>query len=423
MATASDAITLFVGGHEVSISSPDKIYFPQAGYSKRQLLDYYLAVQDGALRAIKDRPLILRRFVHGVDVEPFFQKRVPKHPDYVKSATFRYPSGGVAEEAVVDNAAALAWIVNLGCTEMHAHPVRMQDLEHPDELRIDLDPTPGVDWHTIVAVAHTAHAVLDDMGLIGWPKTTGSRGVHILVRLGPGYTFEQLKRAGLAFAREVEKRAPTIATSKWAKEDRHGVLVDYNQNARDRTTAAAYSVRPTPDARVSMPLLWDQLGACNPADFTLATVPALFAKHGDAHAAIEDVKGDLAKLLALADEHERDGTAPSKKTAKGAPKKEKHPLLVIARSKSKPDALAGLERWRARHPDVVAHLLDEDTLVDAMRGRSSAWYRVRVNLKSVPVEVRPPQETIDPDVDPNDPAINPRMDFIAPPGWKPQDDR
>ena len=397
-AMAAPTTTLAIGGRDVVISSPDKVYWPQAGITKMELVQYYLAVADGALRGIRGRPMVLRRFVHGVEVESFFQKRVGKHPEWMRTATLSYASGGVAEEIVVDDVAGLAWVVNLGCVEMHAHPVRVEDLEHPDELRIDLDPVQGVGWREVVEVARVAHGGLDDLGYTGFPKTTGSRGVHIWVRIERKWKFDEVKKAGIALAHEIERRAPTLATTRWQKEERHGVLIDYNQNAFDRTTAAAYSVRPVPDARVSMPLTWNELYACDPGDFTLKTVPALFGARGDAHKGIDARAFTLDKLLAMAASAEPASKAAKKAAAK-SPRPRKLPVIVVARSKSKAEALAGLERWRARHPEVSSLLAAEDVLIDAMRGRSSAWYRIRINLKSVPAHQHPPPEPADPDYD------------------------
>jgi bifunctional non-homologous end joining protein LigD len=388
---AGSHTTLHVAGRDVKISNPEKVYFPQAGVTKLELVQYYLHVDEPVLRAIRGRPMILRRFVHGIEGEPFFQKRAPENrPEWIETATFKYPSGGVADEIVVNDPASLAWVVNLGCVEMHVHPIRADDLEHPDELRIDLDPQTGSTWGDVVAVAKVAHAVLDDFKMIGWPKTSGSRGAHIWVRIERKWPFTEVRRAGLALAREIERRIPDLATSAWQKEERHGVLVDYNQNAKDRTTAAAWSVRPTPDARVSMPLSWRDLEACNPADFTIKTVPSLVAKNGDAHAHIDDKAFSLDALLELADKQE-PRKVRSKKTAP--------PLITIAQAKAKADVMDGLERWKAKHPDVVTHLKPSDILIDTNRGRSSAWYRVRINLKNVPEAIRPPQGTPDPDYD------------------------
>ena len=408
---AMDETTIHIAGQDVRLTNPGKVYFPKAGITKLQLAQYYVDVAGPALRGVGGRPMVLRRFVHGVEGEPFFQKRAPKNlPPFIRTATFKYPSGGVADEVVVDDAAGLVWLVNLGCVELHVHPIRADDLEHPDELRIDLDPVAGVAWRQVVEVAKVAHEVLDALGLVGWPKTSGSRGVHIWVRIERRWKFAEVRRAGLAMAREIERRAPTIATSVWQKEARHGVLVDYNQNAKDRTTAAGYSVRPMPDARVSMPLTWQDLDACDPGDFTLLTVPKLTAQRGDAHAGIDAAVGSLDALLALAEQQE-----PSGKGKKRAPKpaREKLPVIVVARAKHKAEALAGLERWKAAHADVVAFLAEEDVIVDAMRGRSSAWYRVRINLKGVPVDQRPAQGTPDPDFDimsemPNPPSAKGR---------------
>ena len=411
---------LLLDGHEVTITNPTKIFFPKLGITKLDLVQYYLAVAEGAVRGVFGRPQLLKRFPNGVEREAFYQKRAPvKRPDWVEVATFTFPSGRNADEVVVRNSAQLAWVINLGCVDLNAHPVRAEDMEHPDELRIDLDPVPGVAWRQIVDVAKVAREVLDDYGLLGWPKTSGSRGVHIWVRIHPRWPFDQVRRAALAFAREVERRAPTIATSKWWKEERHGVFLDYNQNARDRTTSNAYSVRPTPDARVSMPLSWADLESADPADFTLRTVPQLFRERGDAHGGIDDVHGSIERLLELADRQEADGSAdapwpphfakmpgeaprvaPSRGKGLEKTARPKLPVLVISKAKAKPDAIAGLERWKARHPEVVPHLAPEDILTDTMRGRSSSWTRIRVNLKNVPEQLRPPEEPPDPDYDP-----------------------
>ena len=408
---------LELAGREVTITNPTKIFFPKLGLTKLDLVSYYVAVAEGAIRGVRGRPMLLKRFPNGVEQEAFFQKRAPeKRPDWIEVATFRFPSGRDADEIVVRDVAQLAWVINLGCVDLNAHPVRAEDMDHPDELRVDLDPVPGVEWRQIVDVAKVAREVLADMGLVGWPKTSGSRGIHIWVRIEPRWPFDEVRRAALALAREVERRAPKIATSKWWKEERHGVFLDYNQNARDRTTSNAYSVRPTPDARVSMPLSWEDLDVSDPAAFTLLTVPKIFAERGDAHARIDDEHGSIERLLELAARQEREGSsdapwpphyekkageaarvAPSR--AKGAPKP-KLPVLVIAKAKAKADALAGLDRWKARHPAVVPYLAPEDVLTDTMRGRSSAWTRIRVNLKNVPAEERPAEEPPDPDYDP-----------------------
>ncbi len=378
-------------GVEVALSNPDKIYFARAGITKRQLVDYYLAVADGVLRALARRPMILKRYVHGADGEPFYQKRAPaKRPPWLDIATFTFPSGRSADEIVVNNAASLIYVVNLGCIELHPHAVRSDDMDRPDELRIDLDPVPGVPWAQIIEVAKVAREVLDEVGLVGWPKTSGSRGAHLWVRIEPRWTFAEVRRAALALAREVARRAPSIATAKWWKEERRGVFIDYNQNARDRTTCCAYSVRAREDARVSMPLSWDDFLVADPAELTLRTVPAIYAARGDAHAAIDDHPGALGALLELA----------AGQPADGEPDAPKLPVITIAQAKHKPDALAGLERWKARHPEVAAQLAPEDVLVDTNRGRATAWYRVRINLKNVPPEQHPAAEEPDPNYDP-----------------------
>jgi DNA ligase D-like protein (predicted polymerase) len=420
---------LAIDGREVRITNPSKPYFAkQVQLSKLDVVRYYLSVAEGALRGILDRPIVLKRFVDGAEGEAFYQKRAPEQrPAWLRTVTLAFPSGRTAEEVVVDDAAGLAWIVNLGCLELHPHPVRAGALEHPDELRVDLDPGPGVAWEDVRRVALEVKALLDELGLVGWPKTSGSRGMHVLVRILPRREFSDVRRAALALSREIERRAPKLATSKWWKEERHGVFLDYNQNAKDRTTCSAYSVRPLPDARVSAPLSWDEVASCDPADFTVQTVPRRFAGIGDRHAAIDEVAGSLEPLLELAarDEAaglgdapwpphfakgEREGTrvAPSrakgaaKKTAKKTMKKRrvKMPLITVANSPDKQAALAGLERWKARHPDAAAALAVDDVLVDSMRGRSSTWTRIRVNLRHVPEALRPAQETPDPDDDP-----------------------
>ncbi|MEO8703796.1 MAG: DNA primase small subunit domain-containing protein [Kofleriaceae bacterium] len=407
---------LQLAGREVTVTNPEKIYFPKAGITKLELVEHDVAVAEGALRGVARRPQIMKRFVNGVEAEPFFQKRVDKHkPDWIDTAVFTFPSGRTAEEIVTNDIAQLAWMVNLGCVDLNPHAIRKDDMDRPDELRVDLDPVPGVQWPQIVEVGRVAKQVLEDYELTGWAKTSGSRGVHIWVRIAPEWPFTEVRRAALAFAREVERRAPDIATAKWWKEERRGVFLDYNQNARDRTTASAYSVRPTPDARVSMPLAWHDFFAANPLDFTLRTVPALFAAHGDAHAGIDAAVGRLEPLLALADRDEAGGTgdapwpphfakaagegrrvAPSK-AAK--PKRVKLPVITIAQAKLKPDALAGLERWKAKYPAIVPLLAPEHVLVDTNRGRATAWYRIRINLSNVPEADRPPQEPPDPDYD------------------------
>jgi bifunctional non-homologous end joining protein LigD len=415
------AAVLSIQGREVRITNPEKPYFSkQARLSKLDVVQYYLAVAEGALQGIRDRPIVLKRFVDGAEGEAFYQKRAPeKRPDWLRTVTLSFPSGRTAEEVVVDDAAGLAWVVNLGCLELHPHPVRAGDLEHPDELRVDLDPGPGVGWADIRKVSLEVKALLEELGLRGYPKTSGSRGIHVNVRIEPRWTFTQVRTAALALSREIERRAPTLATSKWWKEERHGVFLDYNQNAKDRTTCSAYSVRPLPDARVSTPLTWDEVPDCDAADFTVATVPARFQKLGNPHDSMDDARGSLDKLLELAAKDEAAGlgdapwpphfrkmegeaprVAPSR--AKSAPKKPrvKMPLITVANSPSKEAALAGLERWKERHPEAAQHLAVDDVLVDAMRGRSSTWTRVRLNLRHVPEDRRPAQEPPDPDDDP-----------------------
>ena len=454
-----------VAGRTVAISNPDKVFFLQAGYTKRDLITYYLAVANGALRGAGGRPMALKRFVDGADGEFFFQKRAPEsRPDWIETVELSFPSGRTADEIVLRDAAQLAWIVNLGCVDLNPHPIRADDLDHPDELRVDLDPVPGVAWDDVRQVALVARDVLADHGLVGWPKTSGSRGIHINVRIERRWTFDQVRRAALALAREVEWRAPRIATSKWWKEERHGVFLDYNQNAKDRTVASAYSVRPLPDARVSMPLAWAEVADVDPADFTLATVPALFASHGDRHAGIDDAAGSLDALLELSERQEAAGEGdapwpPNYRKQEGEPprvqpsrqrraaadyntpeaetEREKTraqmerrfarmeeeraagrvsgtgsrptptgrrrstiPVVEVARAAKKDEALAGLERWKERHPQVARHLRPDDILVDSMRGRFTTWTRIRVRLSNVPEELRPAQEALEVDYDP-----------------------
>jgi bifunctional non-homologous end joining protein LigD len=409
--SAEEAIVLPVGGHDIRVSNPDKVLFPEAGHTKLDLVRYYLAVSDGALRGAGGRPNVLVRYPNGVGGEFFYQKRAPaSRPDWIEIVSLQFPSGRTAEEMVPRDAAALAWMANLACLELHPHPVRADDLDHPDELRVDLDPVPGVAWDQIRQVARVVQAALSDLGLTGWPKTSGSRGMHISVRIERRWTFSQVRRAALALAREVERRAPTLATSKWWKEERHGVFVDYNQNAKDRTVCSAYSVRPTPEARVSTPLAWDEVDACEPRDFTLVTVPPRFARIGDPHVGIDEHAGSLDALLELSARDERAGLGdapwpPQYKKQPGEPPRVQpsrrrmpiHPLVEIGRAHRKEDALAGLERWRVRHPDAAAHLQPADVLVDAMRGRFRTWTRIRLNLQHVPEPLRPPQEALDPD--------------------------
>jgi DNA ligase D-like protein (predicted polymerase) len=416
MSKDAEKILLTVSGREVAISNPGKVLFPQAGFTKLDVVRYYMAVAEAALRAAGHRPNVLVRYPNGIDGEFFYQKRAPdSRPDWIEVVTLSFPSGRTAEEVVPRDAAALAWMANLACLELHPHPVRADDLDHPDELRVDLDPVPGVEWPQIRQVAAVVRATLADFGLVGWPKTSGSRGMHVNVRIERRWTFADVRRAALAFAREVERRAPALATSKWWKEERHGVFLDYNQNAKDRTVAAAYSIRPKPDARVSAPLGWEEVDGCEPADFTLATMPARVAAIGDPHAAMDDSACTLDALLELSERHEKEGLGDApwpphyRKQAGEAPRvapsrrrTPKHPLIEIGRARNTEDALAGLERWRARHPDAAAHLQPADVLVDAMRGRFRTWTRVRINLQHVPEALRPQQEPLDPDENPAD---------------------
>jgi DNA ligase D-like protein (predicted polymerase) len=457
---------LEIAGREVTITNPDKVYFPDTGYTKMDLVSYYLAVSDGALRGAGGRPMALKRFVDGITKEAFFQKRAPDNrPAWLRIATLTFPSGRTADEIVIDDAAGLAWVANLGCIDLNPHPVRADDLDHPDELRVDLDPVPGVEWPQIRDVALVAQEALDAVGLVGWPKTSGSRGIHVNVRIERRWTYTEVRRAALALARDVETRAPSIATSKWWKEERHGVFLDYNQNAKDRTVASAYSVRPLPDARVSFPLRWSEVPEVQPEDFTIATVPGLYASRGDAGAGIDDAPGSLEVLLELSARHEAEGQGdapwpPNYAKQEGEPprvqpsrarrpkaeyeegrgvgggpppevaaeraaavaagdanaglptdwegtrptptgrRKTNIPVIEISRAASKAGALEGLERWKERHPEAAGRLEPADVLVDGMRGRSSLWYRVRVNLSHVPDADRPPQEKLDPDYDP-----------------------
>jgi DNA ligase D-like protein (predicted polymerase) len=425
---------LEVAGRAVTISNPDKVYFTHTGHTKLDLVRYYLSVADGALRGTRDRPMILKRFVHGADGEAFFQKRAPANrPDWLDSVVLSFPSGRTAAEIVISDAAGLAWVVNLGCIDLNPHPIRSDDLDHPDELRVDLDPVPGIEWSQIVGVAVVAREALADFGLTGWPKTSGSRGMHVYARIEPQWSFTQVRRAAVALAREIERRAPGEATSRWWKEERHGVFVDYNQNAKDRTVASAYSVRPTRDARVSAPLWWDEVAGCDPAAFTIDTMPERYAAIGDPGEGIDDAVGSLEQLLALADADEaaglpdapwpphfdkQEGEAPRVQPSKRRPpaaladsrgpaaasptgrRQSAMPLIEIARAAGKDEALAALEHWKQRHPEAAARLEPADVLVDSMRGRSSTWTRIRVNLRHVPAAERPPQEPLEIDYDP-----------------------
>lgn len=453
MPTRSEIVE--VSGRQVAITNPDKVMFSGPGHTKRDLVAYYLAVAEGALRGAGGRPMALKRYVNGADGEYFFQKRAPEsRPEWIRTVELSFPSGRTAHEVVVEDAAGLAWVANLGCLDLNPHAIRADDLEHPDELRVDLDPMPAVPWDDIRRVALVAREVLADHQLAGWPKTSGSRGIHINVRIEPCWSFDLVRRAALALAREVERRAPEIASSKWWKEERHGVFIDYNQNAKDRTVASAYSVRPVPDAQVSAPVTWEELPLCELGDFTLATVPARFRKLGDPAAGMDQAVGSLEALLELSARQEREGlgdapwpphyakapgepprvmpsrarreagaespaaavgnlagtpagSAPAGRSASGRRVSTK-PLIEIARAATKDEALAGLERWKARHAPVVPHLQPADILVDGMRGRFTLWYRIRVNLEHVPQGQRPSQEPLEVDYDPWAGMIDPR---------------
>jgi len=407
----NDQELLTVAGREVAVSNPGKILFPQAGYTKLDLAHYYIAVAEGALAGAGGRPNVLVRYPHGIDGEFFYQKRAPQsRPSWIESVVLKFPSGRSAEEIVPRDAAALVWMANLACLELHPHPVRAEDLDHPDELRIDLDPVPGVSWDQVRAVAAVVRETLDDLGLVGWPKTSGSRGMHVYVRIERRWPFDDVRRAALAFARMVERRAPQLATSKWWKEERHGVFLDYNQNAKDRTIAAAYSVRPLADARVSAPLEWSEVASCDPRDFTLGTMTSRFQKIGNLHGAMNDHPCVLDRLLELADRQAREGLGdapwpPHYRKQPGEPARVQpsrrrtpsRPLIEIGRAERKEHALAGVERWKTRHPEAAAHLHPADVLVDSMRGRFHTWTRIRINLEHVPIDLRPAQEALDPD--------------------------
>ncbi len=409
----SKQTVLEAAGREVAITNPDKVLFPAAGHTKLDLARYYLAVAGPALAGAGGRPLVLKRYVNGIDQEFFYQKRAPeKRPDWIETVELKFPSGRTAHEIVLRDAAQLLWIVNLATIDLHPHPVRAEDLDHPDELRVDLDPGTGFGWSEICQVAMIVRAVLAEHGLTGWPKTSGSRGMHVNVRLEPRWGFDDVRRAALAIAREVERRAPGMATSRWWKEERQGIFLDYNQNAKDRTVAAAWSVRPVADARVSMPLGWDEVAGSDPTTFTLATVPGLLAERGDPAAGIDGAPGSLESLLALAAEQEESqGDAPwpphYSKQANEPPRVNPsrrrqpiHPLVVVSKAAREADAQAGLERWKLRHPEAAAHLEPADILVDSMRGRHTTWTRIRVNLRHVPEAERPAEEPPDPDFDP-----------------------
>jgi bifunctional non-homologous end joining protein LigD len=437
----ADTEILEVAGREVIVTNPGKLFFPRTGHTKLDLVRYYLAVADGALRGIARRPMALKRYPNGADGQFFFQKRAPQsRPDWIETVELSFPSGRTAHEIVVRDAAQLAWVVNLGCIDLNPHPVRAEDLDHPDELRVDLDPVPGVDWPHIREVALVTSEVLEAFGLVGWPKTSGSRGIHVYCRIEPRWSFDEVRRAALALAREVERRAPDLATSKWWKEERHGVFLDYNQNAKDRTVASAYSIRPTPDVRVSTPLRWEEVPDCKPESFTIDSVTERFGRIGDPAEGIDGAAGSLKALLDLSAQQEvagfgdapwpphfakqagepprvqpskrrkpsaasiREGAvpppAPGKATGPTGRRRTNMPLIEIARAATEVEAMEGLRRWRGRHPDVWAHLAPADVLVDSMRGRSTTWTRIRLNLRNVPEADRPPQEVLEVDYDP-----------------------
>jgi DNA ligase D-like protein (predicted polymerase) len=415
------AEVIAIDGREVRVTNPAKPYFSrETKLSKIDVVRYYLSVAPGALAGIRDRPIVLKRFVDGAEGEAFYQKRAPSaRPDWLRTVTLSFPSGRTAEEVVVDDAAGLAWVVNLGCIELHPHAVRSGNLDHPDELRVDLDPGPGVPWADVRRVALEVKSLLEDVGLRGWAKTSGSRGMHVNIRIQPRWDFIEVRRAALALSRAIERRVPSLATSKWWKEERHGVFLDYNQNAKDRTTCSAYSIRPLPDARVSAPLQWDEVPDCEPGDFTVFSMPKRFQEAGDPHAGMDAAADSLEKLLELAAQDEAAGlgdapwpphfrkmegeaprVAPSRARPAARQPRKKMPLVVVANSPNKDAALAGLERWKTRHPEAAHLLAVDDVLVDTMRGRSSTWTRIRVNLRHVPEEIRPAQEIPDPDDDP-----------------------
>jgi bifunctional non-homologous end joining protein LigD len=421
-----------VCGREVAISNPGKIYFPDLGITKLDVVRYYLAVAEGALRGVAGRPMVLKRYVQGASGEAFFQKRAPaSRPAWIETVELRFPSGRTAQEVVVTDAAGLAWVANLGCIDLNPHPVLATDLEHPDELRVDLDPVPGVPYRQILDVAMVARDAMADFGLTGWPKTSGSRGFHVYARIEPRWTFAEVRSCAVALAREIERRSPKLATARWWKEERHGVFVDYNQNAKDRTVASAYSLRPVPQARVSAPLAWDEVPDCDPDVLTIGTMPRRLARIGDPWAGMDGAAGSLEPLLELAERDQRAGlpdapwpphfakqegeeprVQPSKRRAAVAPaapgksygasgrRRTAMPLIEIARAASQATALAGLDRWKERHPAAAALLQPADVLIDSMRGRSSTWTRIRVNLRHVPPEERPEQEALEVDYDP-----------------------
>ncbi|HLF79573.1 MAG TPA: DNA polymerase domain-containing protein [Dehalococcoidia bacterium] len=426
---ATKSVTVEVGGREVVVTNPEKVYFPEKGYTKLDLVNYYVAVGEAALKGVAHRPMVLKRYVDGAAGEPFFQKRAPANlPPWIHTSRIMFPSGRFADLAVCDEPSDIAWCANLGCIDLNPWPVRETDVDHPDELRIDLDPMPDVGFAGVKQVALLVRDVFEEMGYTAYPKTSGSRGIHIYVRIEPKWDFQYLRRSALAVGREIERRAPELATTAWWKEERHGVFIDYNQNARDRTIASAYSVRPTPDARVSCPITWEELPDVELGDFTILTVPQRLQEIGDPSAGIDDVAFSLEPLLELVAKQEREGLGdapwpPQFPKMAGEPKRvqpsrarkdeddgpgdkptgrrqSNQPLIVVAKAEHKEEALAGLERWKARHAEAAALLEPGDVLVDSMRGMSSTWTRIRLNLRHVPDNQRPAEEAPDPDYDP-----------------------
>ena len=439
---ATQAETLELGGREIRVTNPGKAYFPDAPggpITKLDLVRYWIEVADPALIGCRNRPTTLHRFPDGAGDEGFYQKRLPKGaPPWVETTLISFPSGRSANMPVMADAAHLAWAATLGCLEINPWPVRAGDVDHPDELRFDLDPMPEIPFGWVKEVAMVTKDVLEEHGLVGFPKTSGKKGIHVNVRIRPEWTFTEVRRAALALAREVERRVPDMATTKWWKEERHGVFLDYNQNARDRTVASAYSVRPVPDARVSTPLAWDDVPVVEPEAFTIRTVPGRLRSRGDPGAAIDDHVGTLQSVFELSDRQAAEGQgeapypphfpkaegepvraqpsrrrkapssdkgsvpppAPGKTSGPTGRRRTKMPLIEIARAKTEREAIEGLDRWKARHPEVVPHLQPADVMVDPMRGRSTTWTRIRVNLRNVPEAERPAQEALEVDFEP-----------------------
>jgi bifunctional non-homologous end joining protein LigD len=420
------AEVLEVQGREIRVTNPDKVYFPARGITKLEVVRYHVEVAEASLHGCRDRPVVLHRYPDGVEGGEFYQKRIPKGaPEWVRTTTITFPSGRTATMPVMVDAPHLAWHATLGCLDINPWPVRSDDVDHPDELRVDLDPVPGVPFADVREVALVTRDVLEEHGMRGFPKTSGKRGIHVNVRIEPKWSFTKVRRAGLALAREVERRIPK-ATSAWWKEERHGVFLDYNQNARDRTVASAYSIRPVPDALVSAPLEWDEVAGVEPEDLTFETVPGRLRELGDPGAAIDEIAYPLEPLLELADRDERGGLGdapwpphfpkgedepprvqpskrrkpPSAGSGSTGRRKSTKPVVEIARAATKDEAMQGLERWKARHADAASHLEPADVLVDSMRGRHTTWTRIRVNLEHVPEAQRPAQEPLEVDYDP-----------------------